>query len=249
VNRYKKDGSLEPPGQTEEITYVPGLLRIKNGITEFFVKDALGSTALLVDDTGKIVQRYKYSPFGNIDYSKGSSDNTYQFTGKEIDPESGLIYFDGGRYYNALNGRWISRDIDRGAINIPQSLNRYIYCYNNPLTYIDVRGLKPLDVVTLTFFNTYFNKNFKDVDVQTGELAHFITSIAGAQAITFGNYIFVAKGEYNNQSVGGLGLIGHELTHVLQYRKQGKSEFLLKYFKEYQNARAKGKSHDEAYIG
>ncbi len=74
-----------------------------------------------------------------MDYSKGSSDNNIQFTGKEIDSESGLTYF-GARYYNPVIGRWISRDTLSGKITIPQSLNRYLYCYNNPLNYIDKTG-------------------------------------------------------------------------------------------------------------
>jgi len=71
----------------------------------------------------------QYSPFGNIDYSKGISDNTIQFTGKEVDPESGLTYF-GARYYNPVIGRWISRDLWAGSLSNPQSLNRYLYCEN-----------------------------------------------------------------------------------------------------------------------
>ncbi len=33
------------------------------------------------------------SPFGNIDYSKGSSDNNYQFTGKEIDQQQKGLFW------------------------------------------------------------------------------------------------------------------------------------------------------------
>ena len=127
--------------------YVAGVyknqVKWENGIKktneEYISKDSLGSTALITDPTGKVVQRYKYSPFGNIDYSKGSSDNNIQFTGKEIDKESGLTYF-GARYYNPVIGRWISKDPLVGRMGNPQSLNRYIYCENNPLVKIDIWG-------------------------------------------------------------------------------------------------------------
>ena len=106
---------------------------------EYTIKDVLGSAAVITDPQGKVVQRYKYSPFGNIDYSKGSSDNNYQFTGKEIDPESGLTYF-GARYYNPVIGRWISRDLESGHILKPQSFNKYVYCRNNPISRVDIDG-------------------------------------------------------------------------------------------------------------
>lgn len=37
-------------------------------------------------------------------------------------------------------GRWISRDSVSGQIAKPQSLNRYQYCFNNPLIYVDPDG-------------------------------------------------------------------------------------------------------------
>ncbi len=84
------------------------------------------------------------SPFGNIDYSKGSSDNANQFTGKEIDPESGLTYF-GARYYNPIIGRWISKDPEIGTIIDPKTLNRYVYVLNNPLKYHDPDGMRKME--------------------------------------------------------------------------------------------------------
>ncbi len=53
-----------------------------------------------------------------------------------------LIFITNGwsRYYNALNGRWISKDKISGKAQNPQSLNRYIYCENNPLIYSDPNG-------------------------------------------------------------------------------------------------------------
>ncbi len=135
--------------------YIAGILRIQKkhkGVikdavqqvisttnVEYTTKDVLGSAAVLTDPQGKVVQRYKYSPFGNIDYSKGSSDNANQFTGKEIDPESGLTYF-GARYYNPVIGRWISKDSIPGRAIDPQTLNRYLYCVNNPFKYIESDG-------------------------------------------------------------------------------------------------------------
>jgi len=84
-----------------------------------------------------------------------------QFTGKERDSETGLDYFE-ARYYGSVYGRFTSPDefiggpdelydfADVAADNPtfyadlidPQSLNKYQYCYNNPLTTVDPDGHK-----------------------------------------------------------------------------------------------------------
>lgn len=82
-----------------------------------------------------------------------------QFTGKERDNETGLDYFE-ARYYGAVYGRFTSPDEFTGGpdelfdfaedaadnptfyadLLEPASLNKYVYCYNNPLNYIDPDG-------------------------------------------------------------------------------------------------------------
>ena len=60
------------------------------------------------------------------------------FTGQRFD-QTGL-YFYNARYYDATIGRFISPDsIVPDPLN-PQSLNRYSYCLNNPLRYVDPSG-------------------------------------------------------------------------------------------------------------
>jgi RHS repeat-associated protein len=82
-----------------------------------------------------------------------------QFTSKERDSETGLDYFL-ARYYSSTQGRFTSPDEFTGGpdelfdfaddaadnptfyadIYEPQSLNKYQYCYNNPLIYVDPDG-------------------------------------------------------------------------------------------------------------
>jgi RHS repeat-associated protein len=84
-----------------------------------------------------------------------------QFTGKERDSETGLDYFE-ARYYGSVYGRFTSPDEFTGGpdelydfanaasdnptfyadLIDPQSLNKYQYCYNNPLTTVDLDGHK-----------------------------------------------------------------------------------------------------------
>jgi len=68
------------------------------------------------------------------------------YTGKERDA-TGLYYY-GARYYDCETGRFTTRDPVAGRTHTPQSLNRYIYCLNNPLKYTDPLGLSAETVET-----------------------------------------------------------------------------------------------------
>jgi len=73
-----------------------------------------------------------------------SAGSNYPFlTRKERDNETGLDYFL-ARYYASIQGRFTSPDplLTSGKPYHPQSWNRYIYCLNNPLAYIDPTGLE-----------------------------------------------------------------------------------------------------------
>jgi RHS repeat-associated protein len=69
------------------------------------------------------------------------AENTWQSTGKERDPESGLDYFL-ARYYSSAYGRFVTIDpLSRSASPpLPQTWNRYTYTLNNPLKFVDPTG-------------------------------------------------------------------------------------------------------------
>jgi RHS repeat-associated protein len=93
-------------------------------------------------------------------FSNNGDDNRKKFTSKERDNETGLDYFL-ARYHSSTQGRFTSPDEFRGGpdelyilgsgdqekqalpyadITNPQSLNKYTYCYNNPLCFTDPDG-------------------------------------------------------------------------------------------------------------
>jgi RHS repeat-associated protein len=124
----------------------------KRGTSKYFYhNDHLGSVNVITDINGARVQLNEYDPWGAVSRSEGSIDPTHRFTGKELDPETGLYYY-GGRYYDAEISRFISPDPFVPQAGNPQSFNRYSYTLNNPQNYIDPSGY-------------FFSKLFKKISV------------------------------------------------------------------------------------
>jgi len=108
----------------------------RSGTIEYFHQDHLGSTRLKTNSTGGIVFSTNYKPFGPSYAETGTEE--FKYTGKYEDT-SGLYYF-GARYCDPNVGRFITEDPIQGRLEDPQSLNRYVYCRNNPLKYTDPDG-------------------------------------------------------------------------------------------------------------
>jgi RHS repeat-associated protein len=70
-----------------------------------------------------------------------------KFTGQRFDG-TGLYYYN-ARYYDPTIGRFISPDTVIQSFANPQCFNRYSYCLNNPLKYIDPSGNKSVDTMIL----------------------------------------------------------------------------------------------------
>lgn len=111
------------------------IAKTANGLTDYYHTDHLRSTRLITDESGTIVTEVQYKHFGE---SVTTGEESYLYTGKQKDV-TGLYYY-GARYYSAEIGRFITRDQNLGRIFNPKTLNRYTYCANNPLKYIDLNG-------------------------------------------------------------------------------------------------------------
>jgi RHS repeat-associated protein len=76
-----------------------------------------------------------YKPFG-LNYLKNGA-SFFQYTGKPVDPSTGLYYF-GARFYDPAIERFITEDTYSGVKEDPQSLNRYAYVENKLLSNTDL---------------------------------------------------------------------------------------------------------------
>ncbi len=112
--------------------------------TYYFQKDHLGSTAAITKLSGSISVVHDenlgaYLPFGGQRGETSITKTNYAFTDQERDPESGLYNY-GARLYDPVVGMFITPDSIVQNPYDPQTLNRYSYCRNNPLVYVDPSG-------------------------------------------------------------------------------------------------------------
>ncbi|HLA77180.1 MAG TPA: RHS repeat-associated core domain-containing protein [Vicinamibacteria bacterium] len=119
-------------------------------VVEYYHLDAVGNVRIVTNQTGQVVERHDYLPFGEECLTPPCTPiqgtNTRKFTGKERDAETGLDYF-GARYYGSKIGRFTTVDpvLDaKGALANPQKWNRYAYVLNNPMRFIDPDGREPV---------------------------------------------------------------------------------------------------------
>jgi RHS repeat-associated protein len=150
----------------------------------FYVGDHLGSNTVILDDSKNVVKTMKYLPYGGTAYESGTHDEDYKFNGKELDATG--LYNYGARFYDPDLGRFITADtVTPGGGFDPQGLNRYSYCRNNPVKYVDPTG------------HTWEYKSSSGGRLYT---------ISGGVSYTFGNYA-PADAWYSgleaNLSVGG----------------------------------------------
>ena len=96
--------------------------------------DHLGSSNVVIDVSGNLVNREEYTPYGETSFGSFARKR-YRFTGKERDEESGLNYH-GARYFAPWLGRWTSCD----PVGPIDGYNLYVYVRNRPVGSKDVTG-------------------------------------------------------------------------------------------------------------
>ena len=118
----------------------------------FYHQDHLGSSSVMSDGVGALVEESANFPFGSprSEFRPRGLREDYQFTQKERDGESGLDYFE-ARYLMRAAGRFFSTDpilngVDNRRLFSPQVLNSYAYCRSQPIRLFDPTGMEELVV-------------------------------------------------------------------------------------------------------
>jgi RHS repeat-associated protein len=124
----------------------------QNSFVFFYHDDHLGSTGYLTDQNGTLSEHIEYLPFGETWTQQNRGTQIfpdYEFTGQELDTETGLYYF-GARYYDPRTSLWQSADpmlADGMGLQEPRMLSAYSYSFLNPLNVTDPDGNEPRIVV------------------------------------------------------------------------------------------------------
>ncbi|GHT17488.1 hypothetical protein FACS189429_1680 [Bacteroidia bacterium] len=105
----------------------------------YYHSDHLGSTSLITDLDGNVVQHIEYVPFGEVFIEERNNkwNSPYLFNAKELDEETGLYYY-GARYYDPRVSLWLSADLMQEKF---PNMSTYAYCAQNPVRLIDPNGM------------------------------------------------------------------------------------------------------------
>jgi len=118
----------------------------ENNKASFYAYSFNGHTLGLTNETGLLTDKYAYDLFGDHATHVGSSPQPFTYLGKfGIMEESKGFYHIRARFYDASIGAFISKDSYPASTTNTQSLNRYHYGFNDPLTFVDVDGLTATD--------------------------------------------------------------------------------------------------------
>ncbi len=117
-----------------------------DGHSYFYHDNWLGSIVALTDETGGVVERYRYDEYGKttvfnpdrtVALAHSQIGNPYRFTGRRFDHETGNYHYR-ARSYDPARGRFLQRD-PKGYID---GMGLYTYVGNNPLNWLDPFGLE-----------------------------------------------------------------------------------------------------------
>jgi RHS repeat-associated protein len=123
--RYEQTGNIDEP-----------IAELRSGTTSYYQADGLGSVTSLTSSAGAVANTYTYDSFGNLSASTGSVTNRFQYTGRELDPETAIYYYR-ARYYDPSSGRFLTED----PIRFRAGDDFYTYVRNRPLDFNDPKGL------------------------------------------------------------------------------------------------------------
>jgi RHS repeat-associated protein len=174
MTTYYAGGFIYEEANLKQVLHGEGYID-DGGKYQYYLKDHLGNTRVMVSADNTTAQVNTYYPFGmNAELYNSGSNNKFRYNGKELQTEdigSGeLDWYDyGARFYDASLGRFHTQD--RFAEKY-FDFSPYQYAANNPICNIDVNG----DSVNVASMQAYDKKNgtnylqtmITDLESQTG---------------------------------------------------------------------------------
>lgn len=129
--------------QIAEVKYPTGS---SAGTVTYLHADGLGSPVARTSDTGGVLTRTRYEPYGKTAAGTDPSPSTsiVGFTGHVNELETSLVYMQ-QRYYDPLAGRFLSVDPIVTDRNTGLPFGRYHYAANSPYRFTDPHGDETFD--------------------------------------------------------------------------------------------------------
>lgn len=137
-------GSMESPSKSEDFTWLGNEL-VMAGETAI-LSGRLGTVERLL---GNAESTFMYDEFGMPEVAKilGTTklpeiagELPLGFTGYMRDDISDTLFAQAREYMPEI-GRFMGRDILKGRVEQPRSLNEYAYCHNDPVGFVDLNGM------------------------------------------------------------------------------------------------------------
>jgi RHS repeat-associated protein len=116
--------------------------RDASGNIYYYFADQVGSIRTITNSGGSVCYDADYTPYGSELVHTNTCPQNYKFTGYERDSETGLDYAI-NRYYSSRLARFMNPDpagLTSADFESPQSLNRYAYVENSPVSLTDPFG-------------------------------------------------------------------------------------------------------------
>lgn len=123
---------------TQELRIDQPMAQLSGGGTGYYHQDGLGSVSSLTNATGVLTNSYAFDSFGRVTAHNGVLSNSFQYTGREFDSETGIYYYR-ARFYDPAAGRFLSED----PAEFLGGMNFYAYVDNRATSFVDPSGLVP----------------------------------------------------------------------------------------------------------
>ena len=148
IEEYDENGNTIVEYTTEPTLYGSVLSQDRGGQVRHYHFDGQGNTTELTDENGNVTDTRKYSAFGEVTESTGTTEFPLQFGGqfgyyRNVVPTNTYVR----ARYLSYNGRWLSQD----PVPFRDGPNSFVYVANDPFNLIDPSGLLigPVEACTL----------------------------------------------------------------------------------------------------